>query len=224
MANKTDLDAVKRTSKVLLHTKININEKIPVIAYHPFTNSPYSIDSKTGKMLNLMNKEDLAKWYEIVESLIDRAKKVLDIYILINTPYLLTFLKYIKDDLSKEEFSKLFAEAWVTSENPNGDANVSLRELVKMYKYCDKKCLMEKEDLEVFNNLPDEFVVYRGVSTGRNEKGLSYTRNKDKAEWFANRFGKGYVIEKTIKKENVLAYFNTRNEDEIVVNVYELQA
>lgn len=220
MANKTDLDAVKITSKMLLHTKININENIPVIAYHSFTNSPCSIDSKTGKMLDLTNKEDLNKWYEIMEFLIDKAEKVLDIYMLVNTSYLLTFLKYIKDDLSKEEFSELFADAWVTSENPNGDINVSLKEIVKMYKYCDKQYLMEKEDLDVYNNLPDEFIVYRGVSKGRNKKGLSYTRNKDKAEWFANRFGKGYVIEKTIKKENVLAYFNTRNEDEIVVNVF----
>ena len=50
--------------------------------------------------------------------------------------------------------------------------------------------------------------------------------NKDKAEWFSNRFNRngkvGYVQQAMANREHVLAYFNTRNEDEIVISTKSL--
>lgn len=41
----------------------------------------------------------------------------------------------------------------------------------------------------------------------------------DKAEWFAKRFGEaGIVYEAQIEKAHILAYFNRRNESEIIVD------
>ena len=42
----------------------------------------------------------------------------------------------------------------------------------------------------------------------------------DKAEWFANRFGEedGTVYEAEIEKAHILAYFNRRNESEVIVD------
>lgn len=65
--------------------------------------------------------------------------------------------------------------------------------------------------------------VYRGASVGRNLRGLSWTRNLEKAVWFSNRFnteGKhGYVQTAIVPKNEIFAYFNTRGEEEIVCSV-----
>ena len=55
------------------------------------------------------------------------------------------------------------------------------------------------------------------MTRGRNPKGMSWTRDLKKAEWFAGRFGKGYVLEGTAEKKDVLAFFGRRNEEEIVI-------
>jgi len=109
---------------------------------------------------------------------------------------------------------------WVNSENPNQDANVTTKELAKWFKECNKEKLMTAEDYEYYQKLPDKIKIYRGVAVNRNPLRLSYTDNYESANWFAHRFDneneKGYIIEKEISKKDVLAYFNTRSEEEIV--------
>ena len=50
------------------------------------------------------------------------------------------------------------------------------------------------------------------------EEGNSYTLSKEKAIWFANRFGKGkgYVNKYKIHIKHILAFITDRNEAEIV--------
>ena len=148
------------------------------------------------------------------------------IHFLIRAPYRLAFIKQCEQYLSEKDFAGLLADAWVSSENPNQDANCSISCLIKMFKRCNKKYLMQEKDYEVYKSLPDTFNIYRGVAVGRNPKGLSWTQNLETAKWFANRFNrgtkKGYVQMGIAKKEHVLAYFNTRNEDEIVYNSKKL--
>lgn len=89
---------------------------------------------------------------------------------------------------------------------------------------------MEPEDLEYYNNLPDTITIYRGVSKGRNPYGLSWTDNREKAEWFRDRWEnldknkERFLMTATIPKEYVLCYFNTRDEHEIVVDTDKLFA
>ena len=52
------------------------------------------------------------------------------------------------------------------------------------------------------------------------EDGLSWTLSKEVAEWFASRFeNDGEIIEKTVHKTEVIAYFNDRDEEEIVLDI-----
>lgn len=128
--------------------------------------------------------------------------------------------------MSLKDFSNYFAHAWVTAENPNMDVNCSLRYLVSCFRYCDKKELMVEEDYQFFQQLPDEVRVYRGVTPGHNPKGLSWTLNYEKAAWFSRRFEteneKGYILTAIANKKDILAYFNTRNEDEVVCDTKKL--
>lgn len=70
---------------------------------------------------------------------------------------------------------------------------------------------------KVYSTMEDSFTVYRGVTPGHNPNGMSWTTDFEKASWFANRFGSGYVIEGTVSKQDVLAYFGNRNEEEYVI-------
>lgn len=61
--------------------------------------------------------------------------------------------------------------------------------------------------------------IYRGCEKKEALKGLSWTISKDTAIFFAERIGnKGQVYSAEINKENVLAYFNSRGEQEVVVD------
>ena len=85
---------------------------------------------------------------------------------------------------------------------------------------------MSEDELETFENFEDEVVIYRGVGSGNknNIKALSWTTSFGKAKWFAERWGKGgKIYSATISKENILAYFDRKNEDEVIVDFDKLQ-
>jgi hypothetical protein len=81
--------------------------------------------------------------------------------------------------------------------------------------------MMDEEELEFFKNLPDEITIYRGYRKRKNKKGLSWTLSKERAEWFSRRFARtdseAAVVKRVVKKSQVLAYFNGRKEDEILL-------
>ena len=111
-------------------------------------------------------------------------------------------------------------EVWISVENINNNVNVSQMETLKMLRKCNQKYLMGQENYEVYENLPDTFVVYRGLQENAREDGLSWTLSKDVAEWFASRFeNDGEIIEKTAYKTEVIAYLNDRDEEEIILDI-----
>ena len=135
--------------------------------------------------------------------------------------YSLTFLKYASPYLSKADFSKILADAWIRSENPNCDTNVSKSKLISMFKQADPHELMLEDELRQYEELDDTVTVYRGVTShnAKNIKALSWTLDREKAEWFAHRFNEdGTVYEAEIDKQHILALFNGRNESEVIVD------
>lgn len=219
---ETNLNKVKDTAKLFLHLPIQYDKSIsPLLhVYHPFISS--CIVSVNHEMFDIIQQpEKLFEYNKHMEEMIDSGD-LCRIYVLINKPYRLAFLKHCEPYLSEKDLAEYFADAWVSSENPNQDANCSISYLTKMFKKCDKKYLMTEEDYQVYEALPETFTIYRGVAVGRNPKGLSWTQNLKTAKWFVHRFDKpdkqGYIQTCTAKKDDVLAYFNTRGEDEIVYN------
>ena len=82
---------------------------------------------------------------------------------------------------------------------------------------------MYDDEYEIYKNLPDTFTVYRGVTPEGNPDGMSWTREYDKAEWFSNLFGKGYILEGTASKKDVLAFFSRRREEEVVIEAKKVK-
>lgn len=226
MKRNSDIEAIKEVAIEFLYIDIEETEFSPIVVMHPiFENGIISVQ-KNGQlqMLNILENEDnLTLAREMYIERIRTQKSVMGVFMVMRKSYRLTFLKYIKEYLSKEDMSELLAFSWISSENPNQDVNVSLKSIVKWFREADKKVLMDEEEYKYYESLPQTITAYRGVSIGRNPKGLSWTCNLETAKWFANRFNRngeeGYVQSVTIDKSCVLAYFNGRNEDELVLDI-----
>lgn len=222
MDNITDLEAIQDAAVDLVY--------YPVGDYlHPVFKIPYIFRNADGSFTSLdilNNQDDYVKARTIEAKKIESETSAIGVIYHINKTYRLQFLDIIQDYLSNVDLAELLAYIWVDSEGTSQDPNCSLSQLIEWFTEADKKALMDDEDYQVFDTLPSEFSVYRGISTHGNTNGLSWTLNRETAEWFAKRFsfdgGKGTVIEATAKKEDVLAYFNDRNEQEIVINPQKL--
>jgi len=225
MKKKTDLPRVKATARALLLTDIHETEFSPVIVSHPFTDSGFvaspSVDGEIG-LLNITESDaDQKRWREHMGKIIDRAKSAYEIYMMITKPYGLTFLKYTAQYLSREDMSQILASAWTRSEAPHQDVNVTVNQLLRMFKQADPTCLMDQDEYIQFKMLDDPVTVYRGVTSynAKSVKALSWTLNRETAEWFAHRFGEnGTVYEAQIPKSHIYAFFNGRNESEVIVD------
>lgn len=227
---ETNYDLVKCESKSL-YDSISLDEANDCIGLdgfiisHPYTNS--GIVYINNKFINLYDSNDnQIEFRNHIFHLIDKSDSLWQLFLLVNKPYRLVWFKMISEFLSDKDFGELFSEIWVTSENPNDDVNVDLEECIDFFTQANKKYLMNEDEYKYYKSLPEKITVYRGVSKGRNPKGLSYTLDKDKAIWFQNRFAdennKGFLIEKMINKSNVLAYYDRRGESEIVLNTMAL--
>lgn len=225
--SKTYMSELQRIAKTLLYCSLNIDERFPFIAHHPFfSNTIYCIqENGTHRMLNLANEDEFESACNYVKTLIAKTKSPSDFLLLVNKPYLPAFFKFAYKYMSEKDFSEFLAEMWVYVEFPNQDQNISVAQFLKHFQSADKKHLMSNEDYDVYSNFPDTIKVYRGIQKGGKEKALSWTTNYDTAEWFANRWSSdnGIVLSADISKNDVLAYFSGRGEYEAIVDFRKLK-
>lgn len=224
MRKQTDLDEIKRTAITLLHTDIYETPYSPMIVKHPFADTGLTAlpDGNGGiTMINLMEEDAQNRWRQTMAQSIDKANSAYEIYMMVTKPYALTFLKFAQPSLSREDMSQILASAWTRSEAPHQDVNVTVNQLLRMFKQADPTCLMEQDEYIQFKALDDTVTVYRGVTThnAKSVKALSWSLSQETAEWFARRFGEdGTVYEAQIDKKHIYAYFSGRNESEVIVD------
>ena len=225
--SQTNMKEVKCVAKWLLFTDVHTTEYSPMIVHHPFASSGFMMLPGTNEILDITaSMESREKWRDYLGKKIDEAKTAYEIFLMLNKTYALTFIKYAKDGLSAAEFSEILADAWIKSEAPNMDVNVSKTELVGLFNQADKQSLMTEDEQKRFADLTETVTVYRGVTSynAKNVRALSWTLDRSKAEWFAHRFGEdGKVYQAQIKKADILAIFTSRNESEVVLNPRKLQ-
>ena len=222
---QTDLNGIKTIANAFLYLPIKETDLGPMFVEHPFFSSGIiakMTDDNSFFAINLLeNPQALEKELEILTEKI-RNSDLQGIWYLILVKYKMTFLKYIQPYLSKKDFFFFFSDAWVSSENPNQNVNVSTKTAASWFRAADKRYLMDDKEFRVWQELPEHFQIFRGVAVGRNPQGLYWTRNIKTAKWFAQRFDKteatGYVQTTMIYRKQALAYFNARGEDELVVD------
>ena len=223
MREITDLDRVKAVAGMLLMTDVHETAYSPMVVHHPFTASGMvGVRADGGlRILDITeNPENLRLWREQMQKMINDADSAFQIYMLVNKPYGLTFLKLSEPYLSQEDLSRILSSAWVMSENPNADSNLTKRRLVSLFRSADPSVLMDEDERQMLTDLEGTVTVYRGVTSynAKNIRALSWTLNYDTAKWFASRFGEhGTVYEARVYKEHILALFNRRNEAEVII-------
>lgn len=224
----TDLQRVKDVTKGMFDL-ISIKDAIdaagdlaPLVISHPFANSGMVFVG--GKFINLVEEPERAEEFkdEVFRS-INTTASLTYIGLMVNKPYLLLWFKLIRHLLSPEDYGNALRDVWIHSEFPNADANVSVSESIRFFRAADRKYLMEADDYKQYNELPDKITVWRGVTKGKNPIGLSYTTDKARAEWFQNRWpdvdNPGYLLELTVSKQDILAYIDSRGEQEVIVDI-----
>lgn len=226
MVKKTDMDGIKSIARTFLMLEPQETEYTPMIVKHPFTDSGIvpvlKDDSNPVGVANIMEDEKaLAVWREQMRKQIDRIDSPHSLRLMMTKSYYLPFIKYAKPYLSQEDFSRFLSDAWVMCEAPNGDPNFTQRRLLGLFKAAAPEYLMTEEEYNAFQELDDTLTVYRGVTSYNSKriKALSWTTDREIAEWFAHRFDEdGTVYEAEIDKSHVYAYFTCRDESEVIVD------
>lgn len=223
-----NLDKLKEMAIMLAYAvPITPHEKFPFLCLHPFTNSTV-VCFKDMTFCDLKDELQNKRWFTELKETILYINDFSVLWMMIGDNWKLTYLKYAIDYFEDSEFAEYLADAWVLAENPNNDVNCSLDLLIKWFRRAEKKSLMTEKDYHTWTNIPHSMKIYRGVGVNRNEKGLSWTNDVDTAIWFANRFNhgeeRGILLEAVVDKENVLAYFNTRGEKEVLVDYKKIKS
>lgn len=125
-------------------------------------------------------------------------------------------LPEIADDA---EWWELVASVWTDSEN----IWQSIDEWQEIFEGAPDGTMTDEKDLQALADMPDVLTVYRGTCAPDGMGcGMSWTLDRGKAEWFAQRLhipgkhGEARVIVGQIEKVHVLGYVTGRGEEEIV--------
>ena len=133
-------------------------------------------------------------------------------------PYRLEVFKRIANNLTDTQYWSLLSSVWVDTENQWQYLD-TWTELLSANR-SSRHYLMDESEVQLLNSLPEFVKIYRGCVKGLNEDGLSWTLDKAKAEFFANRFSKeGIILEREIPKADIIAVLTGRGESEVICEV-----
>jgi hypothetical protein len=134
---------------------------------------------------------------------------------LFERPYRVEAFIKIADKLSDTDYWRLLSDVWIDTENQYA----YLKQWKKLLasKRPNRHYMMTEEEDNILRALAQEVTIYRGCQKGINEDGLSWTLDKGKAKFFANRFGKkGIILERTVSKNDIVAVLTGRGEAEVI--------
>lgn len=131
-------------------------------------------------------------------SIIQNAATPNDIISTLARPYRLSAVNFHFTNMSRDDLSVALVDAWTSSENPNMDSDMTKAQAVRLFQICNPEKMMCEADYEVYKQLPDELIVYRGLGTlnADNIKSLWYIPSH-RIGRFAVASANGYLIEKT---------------------------
>lgn len=134
-------------------------------------------------------------------------------------PYRAEALFEVAHDIEDDtEFWRLVSETWAGSENIFQNVDIWVDLLCS--DRSGREAMMSADEQQALADMPEKFTVYRGtVERYRDDGGLSWTTDYDKAEWFAERFEAedSVVLSREVSRDSVVAYLTSRGENEIIL-------
>lgn len=171
---------------------------------HPWVNQCFGI------MVGQANKMLVAKWAMTREYLREPDGPNWEAYlhVVVERPWRMSTLEalYVRGRIDAEKLRELLPGIWTDTEMPT----VNLAEPAMLWREAG----FATDDPEAWEALPQKLTLYRGGPA----YGISWTTDREQAEWFANRFGRDYPVwEVTIDKEQALGYLTGRGESEVIL-------
>jgi hypothetical protein len=131
-------------------------------------------------------------------------------------PYRLQAFSDIDCNLHGAEFWELLHEVWTNSEN----CWQNKKEWASYFTGGRADLFMTDEDRAAFAAMPDDLTIYRGINDKGDPCGFSWTLDISVAEKFARAWRRngegGRLLHRVVKKSDVFAYTDRRNEKEII--------
>lgn len=135
-------------------------------------------------------------------------------------PYRLDAFMSVEDILPDKKYWSLLGDIWTDSENIRQNMS-EWRHLLSSHRPCRYAMMQQEERNVIKHDLPGEVTVYRGFPGRGIQHGFSWSTNPVVAKFFARRLaGKDEarnLVVGTVAKKDVIAYFDGRSEQEVVV-------
>jgi hypothetical protein len=156
------------------------------------------------KCANLMRAEQAGDWSSVV--------------FLHERPFRLDALLHYRERMPEATFWGEVASVYTDTENAHEDHKTWIGLFADALHH--REHLMNVTEHAAWAALPEKIVMYRGTGVRENERnlGLSWTTARERAVWFARRFREhGYLVTGTARRDDVVACFSRRGEEEIIV-------
>jgi hypothetical protein len=166
-----------------------------------------------GIMVGQANKQLAAKWGMARGYLSESPAPNWSAYlhVVVERPWRMSTLEqlYERGRIDVDELRDLLPEIWTDTEMPGGN--------LEDPAYLWREVGFATDDQEEWDALPEKLTLWRGGYAG----GISWTTDREKAEWFARRFATDgeslSVWEVTIDKDQALGYLTGRGESEVIL-------
>lgn len=133
-------------------------------------------------------------------------------------------------DMDPKVYWKYLRQAYTGSDNNRDGIPIIKTMFTRPWPH--RECLMEDHEQTLYNALPNQVTIYRGMTEAEARKGkkdpieygISWTLKMSVAEFFAYQYGRNFstnhmkktTVERSVPKTDIVAYFSGRNEDEVI--------
>lgn len=146
-------------------------------------------------------------------------------------PYRVEAFEVLANDLDvfddETGYWELLGSIWTDSENIHQNEGM-WRDFLTDPRPGRESMMNEAERTALAEDYDDTITVYRGFTVEGREEGLSWTSNSVVAKFFARRLARPdqtpMMATGTVNKSNVIAFFDGRSEQELVVLPEDIQA
>ena len=135
-------------------------------------------------------------------------------------PFRLQAFLNIHSQLNAQEYYRLLSAVWIDGEGQYINHGVWAHLL--RFRPSESRHFMEDDEVEAHLKLPETLKVYRGTKLpDEYPRGISWTTDRKKAIWFANRFRRkdqpAYLYTLKVQRNDVFAYLTRRGESECLI-------
>lgn len=206
---KTDLQSIKDKAIALLYIEPEPIPELPIFLTHPYFESRATVLPSSNKFVDIIeDSEALQIARDDLQTKINSVDSAESVFVFLRPQYRLTLFKYTNQYMSSKDFEEVLLFSWIMVEHPLKDINVTKSEMLKWFS-----------KLGYVSDLSGVVTIYRGVGSEKYRDGISWTLDREKAEWFATRFTEdGVVYSAKVKSNDILYYISDRGEKEVIVD------